>query len=84
MVESGRVPKTGKIRASTGKGSGRVPEKVPGKYRRRVQASTEKAPGEYRKVTPISDSTELIDFGAPDQPREIRMALPYLLMRGVD
>eukprot|EP00261_Vitis_vinifera_P030644 XP_019071887.1 PREDICTED: uncharacterized protein LOC109121615 [Vitis vinifera] len=28
---------------------------------------------EDRKVTPISSSTELIDFGAPDQPREIRI-----------
>ncbi|RVW80133.1 Transposon Ty3-I Gag-Pol polyprotein [Vitis vinifera] len=26
-----------------------------------------------KKVTPISGSTELIDFGAPDQPREIRI-----------
>ena len=26
-----------------------------------------------RKVTPISSSTELIDFGAPDKPREIRI-----------
>ena len=26
-----------------------------------------------RKVTPITGSTELIDFGAPDQPREIRI-----------
>ena len=25
------------------------------------------------KVTPISSSTELIDFGASDQPREIRI-----------
>ncbi|RVX22733.1 hypothetical protein CK203_008487 [Vitis vinifera] len=39
---------------------------------------------EDRKVTPISSSTELIDFGALDQPREIRIALLYLLMRGVD
>ena len=28
---------------------------------------------EDRKVTPISGSTELIDFGVPDQPREIRI-----------
>ena len=28
---------------------------------------------EYRKVTPVSGSTELIDFGVPDQPREIRI-----------
>ena len=28
---------------------------------------------EDRKVTPISCSIELIDFGAPDQPREIRI-----------
>ncbi|RVW91014.1 Retrovirus-related Pol polyprotein from transposon 17.6 [Vitis vinifera] len=28
---------------------------------------------EDRKVTPISSSTEWIDFGAPDQPREIRI-----------
>ena len=28
---------------------------------------------EDEKVTPISGSTELIDFGAPDQPREIRI-----------
>ncbi|RVW76532.1 Retrovirus-related Pol polyprotein from transposon 17.6 [Vitis vinifera] len=28
---------------------------------------------EDKKVTPISSSTELIDFGAPDQPREIRI-----------
>ncbi|RVW67410.1 hypothetical protein CK203_065198 [Vitis vinifera] len=28
---------------------------------------------EDRKVTPISGSTELIDFGAPDQPRELRI-----------
>ena len=56
-VESGRVLENGGIRASTGEGfrqvqkkfrvsieegSGRVPEKVPGKYRRRVRASTEK------------------------------------------
>ena len=26
-----------------------------------------------RKVTPVSDSIELIDFGVPDQPREIRI-----------
>ena len=26
-----------------------------------------------RKVTPVSGSTELIDFGIPDQPREIRI-----------
>ena len=49
MVESGRVPKRGKIQASTGEGFGRVPEKVPSKYRRRVRASTKKAPGEYRR-----------------------------------
>ena len=28
---------------------------------------------EGRKVTPISGSTELIDFWAPDQPRELRI-----------
>ena len=28
---------------------------------------------EDRKVTPIIGSTKLIDFGAPDQPREIRI-----------
>ena len=28
---------------------------------------------EDRKVTTISGSTELIDFGAPDQPRELRI-----------
>ena len=28
---------------------------------------------EDRKVTPVSSSTELIDFGVPDQPREIRI-----------
>ena len=28
---------------------------------------------EDRKVTPIFGSKELIDFGAPDQPREIRI-----------
>ena len=28
---------------------------------------------EDRKVTLVSDSTELIDFGVPDQPREIRI-----------
>ena len=28
---------------------------------------------EGRKVTPISGSTKLIDFGTPDQPREIRI-----------
>ena len=28
---------------------------------------------EDRKVTPIIGSTELIDFGTPDQPREIRI-----------
>ncbi|WKA00122.1 hypothetical protein VitviT2T_018512 [Vitis vinifera] len=28
---------------------------------------------EDEKVTPISGSTELIDFGAPDQPREIKI-----------
>ncbi|RVW85469.1 hypothetical protein CK203_044041 [Vitis vinifera] len=74
-VKFGRVPE---------KGPGRVPEKVPGKYRRRVQASTEKAPGEYRKVTPISDSTELIDFwGIQISPGRLGLALLYLLMRGV-
>ena len=39
---------------------------------------------EDRKVTPISSSTELIDFGAPDQPREIRIGSSLSLMRGVD
>ena len=39
---------------------------------------------EDKKVTPISGSIELIDFGARDQPRELVLALPYLLMRGVD
>ena len=39
---------------------------------------------EDRKVTPVLGSTKLIDFGVPYQPREIRLALPYLLMRGVD
>ena len=28
---------------------------------------------EDRKVTPIFGSIELIDFGAPDQPRELRI-----------
>ena len=28
---------------------------------------------EDRKVTPITGSTKLIDFGTPDQPREIRI-----------
>ena len=28
---------------------------------------------EDKKVTPVSGSTELIDFGVPDQPREIRI-----------
>ena len=28
---------------------------------------------EHRKVTPVYGSTELIDFGVPDQPREIRI-----------
>ena len=28
---------------------------------------------EDMKVTPITGSTELIDFGTPDQPREIRI-----------
>ena len=28
---------------------------------------------EDRKVAPISGSTELIDFGVPDQPRELRI-----------
>ena len=28
---------------------------------------------EDRKVTPVSGNTELIDFGVPDQPREIRI-----------
>ena len=28
---------------------------------------------EDMKVTPVSGSTELIDFGVPDQPREIRI-----------
>ena len=50
MVESGRLPKTGKIRASTGEGSGRVPEKVPGKYRERVQASTGEGFGQVPKM----------------------------------
>ena len=29
-----------------------------------------------KKVTPITGSTELIDFGTPDQPREIRIGSP--------
>ena len=37
-----------------------------------------------RKVTLVYDSTELIDFGVPDQPREIRIGSSILLMRGVD
>ena len=28
---------------------------------------------EDRKVTPITGSTRLIDFGTPDQPKEIRI-----------
>ena len=54
----GQVPKNSGIRASTEKWwnpgeyqkrvkFGLVPEKGPGKYRRKVRASTEKAPGEY-------------------------------------
>ena len=39
---------------------------------------------EDEKATPISGSRELIDFGAPDQPREIRIGSSLLLMRGVD
>ncbi|RVW12134.1 Retrovirus-related Pol polyprotein from transposon 17.6 [Vitis vinifera] len=42
---------------------------------------------EDRKVTPISSSTELIDFGAPDQPREIRIGSslsPYEGSRLID
>ncbi|RVW25140.1 Retrovirus-related Pol polyprotein from transposon 17.6 [Vitis vinifera] len=42
---------------------------------------------EDRKVTPISSSTELIDFGAPDQPREIRIGSslsPYERSRLID
>ncbi|RVW23232.1 hypothetical protein CK203_100423 [Vitis vinifera] len=36
---------------------------------------------EDRKVTPISGSTELIDFGALTSLRSLGLALPYLLMR---
>ena len=39
---------------------------------------------EDRKVTPISGSIELLDFGAPDNLGRLGLALPYLLMRGVD
>ena len=39
---------------------------------------------EDKKVSPISGSTELIDFGAPDQPRRLELALPYLMMREAD
>ena len=39
---------------------------------------------EDRKVTPVSGSTELIDFGVPDQPGRLGSALPYLMMRKVD
>ena len=39
---------------------------------------------EDRKVTPVSGNTKLIDFGVPDQPRRLGLALPYLLMREVD
>ena len=39
---------------------------------------------EERKVTPISDSIELADFGIPDQPRELRIDTSYLLMRGAN
>ena len=28
---------------------------------------------EDRKVTPVSGSTELVDFGTPDQPRELKI-----------
>ena len=28
---------------------------------------------EERKVTPVSDSTELVDFETPDQPRELKI-----------
>ena len=31
-----------------------------------------------RKVTPVSDNTELIDFGVPDQPREISISSSLL------
>ena len=37
-----------------------------------------------RKVTLVYDSTELIDFSVPDQPREMRIGSSILLMRGVD
>ncbi|RVW85467.1 hypothetical protein CK203_044043 [Vitis vinifera] len=39
---------------------------------------------EDRKVTPISSSTELIDFGHQISPGRLGLALLYLLMRGVD
>ena len=39
---------------------------------------------EDRKVTPISSSIELIDFGAPDQPRETRIAWSYEDLLGLD
>ena len=52
MVESGRVPGTGRIRASTGKGSNLCEYQklvetglVPGKGR--IHESIEKFPGEY-------------------------------------
>ena len=40
-----------------------------------------------KKVTPVSDSTKLIDFGVPDQPREIRIGSslsPYERSRLID
>ena len=42
---------------------------------------------EERKVTPVSGSTELVDFGTPDQPRELRIGTslsPYERSRLID
>ena len=39
---------------------------------------------EDRKVTPVSGSTELIDFVYQISPGRLGLTLPYLLMRGVD
>ncbi|KAL6340779.1 hypothetical protein AAG906_027996 [Vitis piasezkii] len=42
---------------------------------------------EERKVTPVSSSIELVDFGTPDQPRELRIGTslsPYERSRLID
>ena len=39
---------------------------------------------EDKKVTPISNTTELIDLVYQISPRRLGLALPYLLMRGLN